>query len=95
MAKKAVVNRDLKRRVTVSHERGLVSTTAKVSSRAPHAFIFEKGTRRRITNRGWNRGSMPAAPEEQAFIPAVVRARANLTTQLVAMLEREGLLVSR
>ena len=85
---------NLKRRVTVSQERALVSTAAKVTSRAPHAFIFEKGTGRRQTRRGANRGRMPAAPEAQAFIPAAIRARSRMVQALKAMLVREGFLVS-
>lgn len=86
---------NLKRGVTVSRERSRVSTAAKVTSRAPHAHLFEFGTRRRMTNNHANRGVMPEAPASQAFIPAVIRARARMTDALIALLEREGFLVSR
>ena len=86
---------NLKRGVQLSRDRSPAQIKCVVSSRAPHAHIFEKGTDRRKNRRGANRGRMPRAPYGQAFIPAAIRARAVMTDQLVAMLRREGFLVER
>ena len=92
---------NLKRGVTISQERGLVSTAAQVKSRAPHAGWFEdfrsgrrNPPRPRKTKRGWNRGIMPIAPISQQAIPKFIRARARMIQALVALLEREGFLIS-
>jgi len=86
---------NLKRGVRVTQKRDRASVSARVESRAPHAVIFEKGTRLRRTDRGANRGRMPAASPEQAMIPTVIRARARMIQDLIALLEREGFKVSR
>jgi hypothetical protein len=91
---------NLKHGVTVSQERGRVSTAGRVKSRAPHASWFEElstGRRNppkpRKTKRGWNRGIMPIAPKEQQAIPQFIRARARMRQDLKALLVREGFLV--
>jgi hypothetical protein len=81
---------NLKSRVTIEKTNSRVSTTAIVRSRAPHAFIFEKGTKRRQTNKGWNRGRMPAASEAQAMVPKVVRWRRKMTEALIELVRRAG-----
>ena len=80
-------------RVRVTIERSAGSVRGKVLSQAPHAGIFEKGTKLRRTRQGWNRGAMPKAPEDQALIPRAIRARRRMVEQLKAMLVREGFLV--
>lgn len=86
---------NLKRRVRVTQQRDKASVSARVLSQAPHAVIFEKGTRTRRTDRGWNRGRMPPAPESQAMIPTVIRARATMYERLIDLLKREGFEVTR
>lgn len=83
--------------------------SALLRSRAPHAWIYEHGTKarnfigtdktgrkyRRGARRGdGNRGRMPKAPVERQAIPVIVRWRARMYAQLSAMLERHGLRVS-
>jgi len=41
--------------------------------RAPHAHLYEFGTRQRRTDRGWNRGSMPTETNE--VTPEVAKRR--------------------
>lgn len=66
------------------------SAEAQVRSRAPHAHIFEKGSAPRKTGDGYNRGSMPKAPDSQRFIPVAIRARREMTRRLVELVEAEG-----
>lgn len=58
---------------------------------APHAFIFENGTELRETGKGYKRGQ--AAPG-RVFIPTAIKHRRRMNRELVAMLERNGLLVT-
>lgn len=81
---------NLKRRVSVERNKSKLASSAIVRSRAPHAAIFEFGTKRRFTDRGANRGVMPKASDSEAFIPKAIRARRRMTQALVAMLERLG-----
>jgi hypothetical protein len=64
---------------------------ARIKSAAPHAWIFENGTEARKTKHGWNRGRMPAG---RVFIPAMIRYRARVYTDLAALLERHGMRVT-
>jgi hypothetical protein len=62
-----------------------------LTNRAKHAYLVEIGTDgARRTDKGWNRGKMPAA---HAFIPAVIRARRLVVEDLIALVERAGLRV--
>lgn len=67
-----------------------------VINRAKHAWIYEHGTRARhyYTVNGIRKlvGSMPARP---TFIPRVITWRRRMVDALAAMLERQGLRVSR
>lgn len=86
---------NLKRRVTLGRQQtSRISVKAVVSSRAPHAWIFEKGTRQRSTTRGWNRGRMPAASDAEAMLPKVIRIRRDMIAALVAMVRRAGFTVT-
>lgn len=85
---------NLKHRVTVNQEAGRFGTRALVRSRAPHAWIFEKGTRDRRTHSGANRGRMPAAPESQQMIPIVIRVRRLMVAALIQLVEKAGLTVT-
>ena len=80
----------LKARVTVLKNKALVSTSALVQSRAPHAWIYENGTRNRSTDKGYDRGEMPEAPVERKMIPKVVRIRAQMKLALIEIVRRAG-----
>jgi len=67
---------------------------AVVASTAPHAHLYERGTKVRATSEGWNRGAMPEAPQEKKAVPKFVRWRIRMYAQLAAMMERNGLKVS-
>lgn len=87
-----VVTGQLQGGVVVTHaDAGKYSAGAIVKNTAPHAVIFEHGTRARHTDRGVNRGAMPAG---NVFIPAIVKARRRMYEQLRALLERHGLIVT-
>lgn len=74
--------------------RNLVSSrfggSAVVRSRAPHASIFEHGTERRTTDKGYNRGAMPQPDERERFIPKAIRIRRRMVAALTDMLRRNG-----
>ncbi len=61
-----------------------------VRSQSPIAGIFEKGTKDRTTRKGWSRGRMPAASEDEAMIPRVVRARRRMTGLLIDLVRKAG-----
>ena len=84
---------NLKRRVIILKNRALVSTSAVVQSRAPHAWIFEHGTRRRRTDKGYSRGRMPEADPAQQMIPKAIRWRRRMTDALIALVRRFGMQV--
>jgi len=56
-----------------------------VKSKSPEAHLNEFGTVQRFNKANANRGTMPAKP---VFIPAAVRARRRMLTDLAAMLHR-------
>lgn len=63
---------------------------AVLSSLSDHAAEYEKGSKRRSTKRGWDRGVMPRATEGRAMIPIVRKWRARMRDDLVEMVERAG-----
>lgn len=77
-------------RVTVTQQRSRVSTQAIVRSRAPHAFIYEKGTRTRHTDKGASRGRMPAAPPSAAMIPKAQQYRRHMIEKLIELVRSAG-----
>lgn len=85
---------NLKRRVTTEVNTSRFSAGARVRSRAPHAALFERGTKRRTTTDGRNRGAMPAAPDSARMVPKAIRHRRRMMGALMAMVERHGLVVS-
>jgi hypothetical protein len=62
-----------------------------VSSRAPHAWMYEHGTKRRQTANGANRGVMPAA---HVFVTEMQRERRLMYHELAELLRRAGFEVS-
>jgi len=85
---------NLRRGVTVRTLRSSYSVAAQVRSRAPHAAIFETGTKNRRTDKGYNRGAMPQPAEADRFIPKAIRARRRLTSALIDIVRRAGFEVS-
>lgn len=86
---------NLRNRVIVTGREGnKFGAVAIVKSAAPHASIFEKGTKVRHTSRGWNRGAMPQPDESQRMIPKVIRLRQKMTADLVALVQRAGFTVT-
>jgi hypothetical protein len=81
---------NLKRMVTVVHASQTLAASSLVRSRAPHANIFEHGTKRRTTGRGFNRGAMPQRDASQLMIPKVIRARQRMMAALIALVRRAG-----
>jgi hypothetical protein len=81
---------NLRRRVTTDHAGSRLTTTSRVRSRAPHANIFENGTRQRRNAKGANRGRMPEANENQKMVPVVIRQRRQMVEVLKDMVRREG-----
>lgn len=76
--------------VTTKQEYSRASRAAIVRTRAPHAWIFDNGTRKRQTRKGANRGVMPARPESERFIPRAIRARERMTRALIDLVRRAG-----
>lgn len=85
---------NLHNRVTMTSADTKVSAVSIVKSLAPHAWIFEHGTRKRQTNTGANRGKMPEAPESARMIPKVQRLRARMVNELIALVREFGFEVS-
>ena len=86
---------NLRRGVVMDTTRARVSVSARVRSRAPHAALFERGTVRRQTSRGYNRGVMPQAPESERMIPVAIRYRRKMTDALIALVESADFEVSQ
>jgi len=70
--------------------RGVHVPGLRVVNRAAHAWLFENGTEARHTKLGADRGAMPPG---RVFIPAAIRHRRLMVAELVAMLERNGLVI--
>lgn len=83
----------LQRRVTAMTERSKGGALGLVRSRAPHAHLYEFGTKKRKNDKGANRGVMPAAPEAQRMIPKVIRIRKRMTQQLIDLVRKAGFTV--
>ena len=83
----------LRGRVYVSQAGTGTSTTATLRSAAPHAHLYERGTKTRRTRRGANRGRMPRASRETAFVPAVIPIRARMVRALIDLVRQAGFTV--
>jgi hypothetical protein len=81
---------NLRRRVSTEQAKSRLTATSRVRSRAPHASIFERGTRQRRNAKGANRGRMPEANENQKMVPVVIRQRRQMVEELKDMVRREG-----
>jgi hypothetical protein len=85
---------NLRRGVQTERNVSKFTSRAVVRSRAKHAHIFERGTRQRRTDKGWNRGAMPAADVQEQMIPIVIRRRRVMVEALKALVRRAGFQVS-
>jgi hypothetical protein len=85
---------NLKRGVTKQIERMGVSVFALVRTRAQHAWLYDNGSKERRTRTGESRGSMPARPEAERFVPRAIRVRERMNMQLMDLVRRAGLEVS-
>jgi hypothetical protein len=56
----------------------------RINVTAPHGHLFEWGSVRRQTGRGYNRGAMPAG---RVFVPAAVEARRDMVAGAAALLQ--------
>lgn len=65
-----------------------------VRSTAPHSHLFERGTRKRQTGRGANRGTMPQAPQSQQMIPIIVQVRRRMVAALITVVQKAGFTVT-
>lgn len=90
-----VVTGTLQDRARVDTEMSREKVSAKVISAAPHAHLFEFGTKARKTAKGWPRGAARAAPQAHRFIPVMQQERQGLLDDLAAMLTRHGLRVTK
>lgn len=81
---------NLRRGVTKDHYKSRFTTNAIVRSRAKHAWLYERGTGARRTDKGANRGRMPEAPESNKMIPIVVKKRRQMVEALKIMVRRAG-----
>jgi hypothetical protein len=81
---------NLKRGVKLTTESTRLAAVGTVKSTAPHAHLFERGTQRRQTKKGANRGVMPVAPHSQQMIPIIVSVRRRMVMALMTLVERAG-----
>jgi len=81
---------NLRRRVSTEHQGSRLTATSRVRSRAPHASIFENGTKPRRNKKGQNRGQMREPQEAQKMVPVVVRERRRMVEELKDMVRRNG-----
>lgn len=74
---------------TLSRRIGFIErnpTSWQVLASAPHVHLWERGTRRRQTRAGLNRGVSPAHGE--VFIPLAIRMRREASRDIQAILNR-------
>jgi HK97 gp10 family phage protein len=68
------------------------AAVARVKVNSPHAHWFEFGTQ----NRQWENGkSTGAAPARPTLIPTAIRNRREMVDELIAVVEKTGLKVTR
>lgn len=83
---------DLKAGVRVEHlSASAGGVIARVRNSAFLAYIYENGSQARHTAIGANRGAMPPG---NVFIPIAIRERRAMVDDLIAMVRREGLVVT-
>lgn len=85
---------NLKGRVVVDVTQGAARVQGRVRSQAPHADIWEHGTKPRRTKAGANRGQMPEPPVEAQMIPRAIRIRRKMRAALADLVRSAGFEVS-
>jgi hypothetical protein len=75
------------RGVTVEPSRGMTLAGAKVINRAPHALLYENGTRTRATTQGYNRGRQQGTP---TFRPITNRYHDEAITAIIDRIYAHG-----
>ena len=82
-----------RRLIRTIEDTGTSGTIGTVKSQAPHAALFEFGSKNgiRYTRTGASRGEMPAQP---TFVPIVARERRAMNLALVDLVKQAGLVVS-
>lgn len=81
---------NLRSGVSVKVTGSSVSTTGIVRSASPHAHLYENGTARRQTDRGYNRGVMPRGPNDALVGVRAGRARRKMYDQLKDVVQQAG-----
>lgn len=83
----------MQRGVKVTTRDTTTTTRAKVRSTTDEATYWEYGTQVRRTNKGFNRGAMPAATG-RGLISIAVRNRRAMVDELIALVRSQGFTVT-
>lgn len=73
-------------RVDFPHSKLLIG---RIFSAAPHSHLYEFGTGPRQTDKGYNRGRMPAV-NPRVTVPIVQKRRSRMRRRLVELLRKHG-----
>lgn len=84
---------NLRAGVKVKVEENTASTVATVRSTSAHAHLWEFGTQVRRTQKGFNRGAMPAA-YDKGLVGIARRERRELQEELIDIVREAGFAVS-
>ena len=80
-------NGDLRRGLVITAARGTVIAGAELKQKAPHGFIYERGTTVRQNKAGANRGQSPPHP---TFEPIAEEHRKKAVAAVMARLKAHG-----
>lgn len=84
---------NLRAGVSVKTEHTPYGTIGIVTSRSPHAHLWEFGSQNRVTRAGWRRGKSPEHKKE-GLVPIAQRNRKKMNQQLVELVRKAGFQVS-
>lgn len=89
------VSSNLRGRLTIdTSTSGRGRPRAQVKNRAPHAWLWEHGSKGARTGPfGWGNTGTGVMPAANKYIPAAIRHREAMRDKLIAMVERFGLKV--
>jgi len=82
---------NLKARMSVNSNLSKVTTTAIVRATAPHAHLYEFGTKKRYHDNGKSVGAMPKATPDKSSIVIYMRVRANMIEALKDIVRKAGM----
>lgn len=87
---------NLRRGVTKEQNVSRFTSRGIVRSRAKHAHLFEQQTppKKRQTDKGYNRGTMRATPDNEKMIPIAIRRRRAMKAALIDIVKRAGFQVT-